>query len=126
MNSLVALATKSDLREFHEDPTVVPLVLMCKGEILVCNNMTPLSIDVSNILQEFSDVFPEEVPTGLPPLRGIEHQINLIPRASLPNSAPYRTNPNETRNSETSIRASRQRVHLCEFKFLCCSCHFSS
>ncbi|KAK1609730.1 hypothetical protein QYE76_033403 [Lolium multiflorum] len=48
-------------------------------------------------MKEFSDVFPEEVPTGLPPLRGIEHQIDLIPGASLPNRAPYRTNPEETK-----------------------------
>ncbi|KAK1649899.1 hypothetical protein QYE76_067704 [Lolium multiflorum] len=48
-------------------------------------------------MKEFSDVFPEEVPTGLPPLHGIEHQIDLIPGASLPNRAPYRTNPEETK-----------------------------
>jgi hypothetical protein len=34
---------------------------------------------------------------GLPPMRGIEHQIDLIPCASLPNRAPYRTNPEETK-----------------------------
>ncbi|KAK1697024.1 hypothetical protein QYE76_013721 [Lolium multiflorum] len=48
-------------------------------------------------MTEFRDVFPEEVPAGLPPLRGIEHQIDLIPGASLPNRAPYRTNPEETK-----------------------------
>ncbi|KAK1613816.1 hypothetical protein QYE76_019333 [Lolium multiflorum] len=48
-------------------------------------------------MKEFSDVFPEEVPAGLPPLRGIEHQIDLILGASLPNRAPYRTNPEETK-----------------------------
>ncbi|KAK1682570.1 hypothetical protein QYE76_043418 [Lolium multiflorum] len=47
-------------------------------------------------MKEFSDVFPEEVPVGLPPLRG-KHQIDLIPGASLPNRAPYRTNPEETK-----------------------------
>ncbi|KAK1603858.1 hypothetical protein QYE76_027531 [Lolium multiflorum] len=48
-------------------------------------------------MTEFGDVFPEEVPVGLPPLRDIEHQIDLIPGASLPNRAPYRTNPEETK-----------------------------
>ena len=52
---------------------------------------------VTNILQEFTDVFPQDVPPGLPPIRGIEHQIDLIPGASLPNRAPYRTNPEETK-----------------------------
>ena len=91
------LATKSDLREFREDPTLVPVVLMCKGEILVSTDMTPLSIGVSDVLQEFGGVFLEEVPAGLPPLSGIVHQIDLIPGATLPNRAPYRTNPEETK-----------------------------
>jgi hypothetical protein len=98
------LATKSDLREFHEDPTVVPLVLMYKGNILVSNDMTPLSIG-ANVLQVFSDLFLEEVPAALPPLRGIEHQIDLIPGASLPNRAPYRTNPKETKEIQKQVQA---------------------
>jgi hypothetical protein len=63
--------------------------------------MIPLSIGVSNVLQEFSNVFPEEVPAGLPPLRGIEHQIDLIP---LPNRAPYRTNPDETKEIQKQVQ----------------------
>jgi hypothetical protein len=97
VKSLLVLATKSDLREFREDPTVVSLVLICKGKILICNNMTPLLIGVSNVLYEFSDVFSEEVPACLPPLRGVEHKINLILGSSLPNRAPYCTNPDETK-----------------------------
>jgi hypothetical protein len=42
-------------------------------------------------------VFPKDLPPGLPPLRGIEHQIDLIPGTQLPNRAPYRTNPDETK-----------------------------
>jgi hypothetical protein len=83
----------------------MPLVLVYKGEILVSNDMTPLSIGVSTVLQEFCDVFPEEVPDGLPPLRGIEHQIDLIPGASLPNRAPYRTNPEETKEIQKQVQA---------------------
>nr|XP_051211956.1 uncharacterized protein LOC127329488 [Lolium perenne] len=67
--------------------------------------MTPPPLGVSNVLQEFGDVFPDEVPAGLPPLRGIEHQIDLIPRASLPNRAPYRTNPEETKEIQKQVQA---------------------
>ncbi|KAK1695336.1 hypothetical protein QYE76_012033 [Lolium multiflorum] len=66
------------------------------GEMKV-NHMVRVEFAIGPVLQEFSDVFPEEVPAGLPPLRGIEHQIDLIPGASLPNRAPYRTNPEETK-----------------------------
>jgi hypothetical protein len=49
------------------------------------------------VLQEYEDVFPEEVPPGLPSRRGTEHQIDLVLGASLPNRAPYRTNPEEAK-----------------------------
>jgi hypothetical protein len=97
VNSLVLLATKEDMREFREDPKAMPLVLMYKGEILVYNDMTPLPFGVSSVLQDFGDVFPDEVPAGLPPMRGTEHQVDFIPGATLPNHAPYCTNPEETK-----------------------------
>jgi hypothetical protein len=43
------------------------------------------------------DVFPSELPLGLPPVRGIEQNIDLILGATLPNCAAYRTNPDETK-----------------------------
>jgi hypothetical protein len=59
---------------------------------------------VADILQEYADVFPSEVPAGLPPLRGIEHQIDLIPGASLSNRAPYRINPEETKEIQRQLQ----------------------
>ncbi|CAL0303552.1 unnamed protein product [Lupinus luteus] len=53
--------------------------------------------------QEFGDDFPKEVPHGLPPLRGIEHQIDLIPGASLHNRPAYRCNPTETKEIQHQI-----------------------
>jgi hypothetical protein len=52
---------------------------------------------VTNLLQEYEDVFTSEIPLRLPPMRGIEHQIDFIPGATLPNCAAYRTNPEETK-----------------------------
>ncbi|XP_071923188.1 uncharacterized protein [Coffea arabica] len=55
---------------------------------------------LNNSGEEYQDVFPEDIPNGLPPLRGIEHQIDFIPGSSLPNKAPYRTNPEETKEQQ--------------------------
>jgi hypothetical protein len=48
--------------------------------------------------------FQVKVPAELPPLRGIEHQIDLISGASLPNRAPYRTNPEETKEIQRQVQ----------------------
>jgi hypothetical protein len=58
---------------------------------------------VFDALQEYEDVFPDEVPPGLPPKRGIEHQIDLMSDASLPNRAAYRTNPEETKEIQQQV-----------------------
>ena len=47
------------------------------------------------ILAEFSQVFPEELPDHLPPLLDIQHAIDLVPGATLPNLLHYRLNPTE-------------------------------
>ena len=60
------------------------------------------------------DVFPQDVPPGLPPIRGIEHQIDLIPGASLPNRVPYCTNPEETKEIQRQIQELLDKGHIRE------------
>ena len=62
------------------------IVLLYKEALLNTNELDPiLPSSVVTLLQEFEDVFPDEMPHGLPPIRGIEHQINFVPGASIPN-----------------------------------------
>ncbi|XP_048229085.1 uncharacterized protein LOC125369857 [Ricinus communis] len=67
------LATESDIREFVD------------------------------LVQEFDDVFPEEMPSGLPSKRGIEHQIDFVPGVAIPNKPAYRSNPEETKELQRQV-----------------------
>ena len=50
---------------------------------------------MKSILDEFNDVVPEEIPSGLPPMRDIQHYIDFVPGAALPNKAAYRMSQKE-------------------------------
>ena len=91
------MTRKRDMRELRE-PNTPFFVLMYKETLLAANNLpSTLPSVVFDLLQEYADVFPKEVPPGLPPKRGIEHQIDLVPGAPLPNRPPYRANPRTRR-----------------------------
>ena len=100
----VLLATKSEMRELRANPNILHYVLICKGEAQATNDLSNIPLSLLSLLKEFKDVFPDELPPGLPPLRGIEHRIDLIPGAPLPNRAAYRTNPEETKEIERQIQ----------------------
>ena len=114
LKALVMLATKSDLAEIHVNDACC-YVLICKYAFFSIEDIaSTLPAPVTNLLQEFRDVFPSKIPPGLPPIRGIEHQIDLIPGASLPNRAAYRANPEETKEIQRQVQDLLDRGYVRE------------
>ena len=62
------------------------------------DNNSPM--ELSDLLNEFQDIMPAEIPNQLPPMREIQHAIDLIPGSTLPNVPHYRMSPTE--NEELS------------------------
>jgi RNase H-like domain found in reverse transcriptase/Reverse transcriptase (RNA-dependent DNA polymerase)/Integrase zinc binding domain/Chromo (CHRromatin Organisation MOdifier) domain/Retroviral aspartyl protease len=72
-----------------------------KGEQLYLALVTPdastssdsklsMSDNARAIISEFKDVFPEDLPSGLPPKRDIDHRIDLVPGQAPPSRPTYR------------------------------------
>jgi hypothetical protein len=49
------------------------------------------------LLQEFENVFPNKIPSGLSPIREMEHQIDLVLGSAIPNRSTYKSNPEKTK-----------------------------
>ncbi|KAL3688559.1 hypothetical protein R1sor_014868 [Riccia sorocarpa] len=47
---------------------------------------------LQRVLNEFADVLTNELPTELPPRRGVDHKIEVVPGSEPPSKAPYRLN----------------------------------
>ncbi|KAL3575157.1 hypothetical protein D5086_023258 [Populus alba] len=52
---------------------------------------------IKELLEEFKDVFPDELPKGLPPIRGMSIKLIWCRELSLPNRLAYRCNPEEAK-----------------------------
>ncbi|MCO5592420.1 hypothetical protein L7F22_046423 [Adiantum nelumboides] len=60
-------------------------------ETQVNENGMQVDLELSNFLNQFQDVFIDDIPGELPPKRGDDdHMIELIPGSSPPNKPPYR------------------------------------
>ncbi|GKC80004.1 putative reverse transcriptase domain-containing protein [Tanacetum coccineum] len=55
------------------------------------------------VVKEFKDVFPEDLP-GIPPVRQVEFQIDLIPRAAPIARTPYRLAPSEMQELSNQLQ----------------------
>nr|GEW13337.1 putative reverse transcriptase domain, zinc finger, CCHC-type, aspartic peptidase domain protein [Tanacetum cinerariifolium] len=72
-------------------PSVVFRLLMIKENPITAAT----ALSMVPFLNEFEDVFPEEILAGLPMIRKIQHCIDFLPGASIPNKHAYRMNPKE-------------------------------
>ena len=54
------------------------------------------------------------MPKGVSPLRGIEHQIDFVPGAQIPNRPAYRSNPEETKELQRQVEELLEKGHVRE------------
>ena len=67
-----------------------------------------------SLIEEFRNVFSDELPNGLPHLLDIQHQIDLELGAILPNRPLYRISPSKHEESRQQVEELLVKRHMRE------------
>ncbi|XP_026460053.1 uncharacterized protein LOC113360809 [Papaver somniferum] len=82
-------------RPFENEMLTEGMVFILYGLSREATSAVEVPACVQGMLSDFEDIFPVDLPEGLPPSRAIQHQIDLVPGAVLPNRSHYRMSPKE-------------------------------
>ena len=95
----IIVGEKEMLKVIKEEKEGYALILKPRDETLPSKDKS-IPKEVQNLLEEYKEVIAKDLPSSLPPIRNISHQIDFILGASFPNKAPYKLTP--TQNVEIS------------------------
>ena len=98
-----------------------PIFVLLYKEVCFNTNELDESLPsvVVSLLQEYEDVFPNDVHSGLPPIRGIEHQIDFVLGATIPNQLAYRSISKETKELQRHVKELLTKGHVRESMSSC-------
>jgi Reverse transcriptase (RNA-dependent DNA polymerase) len=66
------------------------------------------------LLEQFHNLIPDKIPAGLPLMRSVQHCIDFVPGAVLPNKAAYQMNPTENAELQRQVDELLSKGLVCE------------
>jgi len=67
---------------------------------------------IEQLLKEFRDVFPDDLPSGIPPDRGVSHPIKVVEGSRPPVRAAYRLSPADHEDLKVTFQDLLKKGHI--------------
>jgi hypothetical protein len=102
--SILLMSGKELLREFKKEQEMQFFLVRKPRVFLTSNSMDYFLEEVQELLDNFADIVVDGLPNSLPPIRSINHHIDLIPGEILPNKAAYRLTTQENEEVKKQVQ----------------------
>lgn len=79
-----------------------------------CEKQKGISKASQGLIAKLQDIFPSELPYGLPPLREMQHQIDIVPGSTLPNRPHYHMSLKEHEEQRRQVQELLYKGHIQE------------
>ena len=74
--------------------------------------LVSIPTELQGLLEEYADLFPEQLPKGRPPKRTVEFEIKTEEGAIPPNKPPYKLSPKEYEELQAQIHDLLSQGHI--------------
>jgi hypothetical protein len=101
--NILLMSGKELLSEVNKEQEMQFVVVKNPRVILTSTSMDDLPEEIQEMLENFADTVVDELPRSFPPIRSINHHIDLIPRVSIENKATYRLTPQENEEVKKQV-----------------------
>ena len=102
--SILLMSGKEFLKEAKKVQEMQFVVVRKPRVVLTSTTMDDLPEEIQELLDNFVDIVVDEMPNSLPPIRSINHHIDLLPGESLPNKAAYILTPQENEEVKNQVQ----------------------
>ena len=102
-NTVLLMSGKELLTEVKKKDDPQFIVVKKPKIILTSTRVDDLPDEIQELLEDFADIIVDKLPRLLPPMRSVNHHIDLIPGATFPNKAAYRFTPQENEEVKKQV-----------------------
>jgi hypothetical protein len=107
--SILLMSGKELLSDVNKEKEMKFVVVRKPRVILTSTSMDDLPEEIQELLENFVDIVVDELPSSFPPIRSINHHIDLILGASLSNKEAYILTPQENEKVKKQVQDSMDK-----------------